>query len=222
MAERFVIGFSVDLDALEAVVGSGRSPSDLIEAAGGSDELDELLAEWAPADPLTGEQAIAAITSGALQEDRAYEYRRTLELLAAAVGRRFDEEIDVVMTYYLPNDTHGRWKPVLEALGLSRIADLWGQSNHPFPWGEGKSRADWPIATFLTPEAVVAAAAELAALPDDAVSQLPDTLLVEADDEDAAPEVREELEAGLETLDQWLSSTASEGRTLLLLMDGSQ
>lgn len=220
MAERWVFGFRVDVPKLDEVVGSGRSASDVIGSLITSEE-DELLEEWGD-DPITAEQAIAEITAATLDKNRGYEYRRVTGLIAESVGERFGDEIDVVCTYYLPNDSHGRWNPVLDAIGLPKLAACWGTSNSPFPWKDGPIHTDWPIATILEAKQVCALSAELDAFERTTLQELSSELLVDDGDEDNAREVREELNAGLDTLASWCRQAMEKEWGLLLIMDGSQ
>jgi len=227
MSERAVIGFLIDLTRLNAIVGGGAAAADIIEAAGGADEVDELLGEWGE-DPLTSEQAIAAVTAGALDEGRAYEYRRVMGLIAPSAGVRFYDEIDLVSTNSLPNGSQGRWNLVLEAIGLRGLAACWGTNNSSFPWRDSKIRVRWPIMTVLEANQVAGIASELKACfgkkgaLEMALAKVPRELLSEHDDDEEAWHARNELRKGLATVTSWFEEAAAKRNGLLFLMDGSQ
>jgi hypothetical protein len=225
MAERFVYGFRIQPDKFHGIVKSGVPASEVI----GSlivDETDELLEEACPDEPITTEEAIAAITSGALDEEHAYEYRRVTEVIAESIGERFGDEIDMITTYYLPNDSSGRWNPVLEKLGLNLLAAQWGETNTAFPWSDGEqnpTRVDWPTLTLLSADQVFALATELdEVLDSDAIARLPADVLHEYGKEEEAASAREELGTGLQKLRSWCAQALAKDWGLLLIMDGSQ
>jgi len=198
-------------------------------------------------------QALTDILGGTLEPSRAYGYARATELVLDRVAeplteyayeartlRLRDREprdvrvlttaarasiLWVQLTYSLPNDSFGRWNPVLVELGLPTLARLWAQPNVSFPWAELEvSRdPDWPIRTAIGPGELSAVAGELAGLSRERLNTLPPRLLVEESFAHLLDEMREELHRGLELLTRWVAAAVTRtGSSLLLIMDGDQ
>lgn len=220
MAERYVRGYAVPHQGLSSLVGTrkltgaeclARVDPDIVEEVSMTLDLDE------------GElrELLDEIFGGQLDRECAYEYLRMLELVLAARGFALDGEIDVVMTYYLPNDSFGRWNPVLRELGLTRLAALWAEPNLPFPW-EKPSGVDWPAVTGLAPDELNRLGAELGGDWRAALKALDPLKLVEPGRDADLPDVRDELTRGLERLADWVVAACSRRTGLVLWMDGDQ
>jgi len=216
MAERFVYGFVVADDALQALVGSGLDPDEVLH--GVSDEYVEMFN-----DEFGGRLSLIDcaddVLSGQLEDGQAYPYARVVEPILSVVGEPLGM-IHMALTYYLENDSFGRWNPVLEEIGLSRTSALWAAANCSFPWPKGsKPRCDWPCVTMLRPEDLATVSGELA-------SGWRGRLRLDED-------TRDELSAGLvqlrgwvrEASSPWASSrrcVAATGNSLVLVMGGGQ
>lgn len=220
MAERFVRAYTVSSGALSGLVGakSLRGP-DVLRAS--DEELLEELCETLDAD----QEALAAlldeIFSGELERTHAYEYLRLSELLLATRCRKLDDEIEVVLSYYLPNDSFGRWSPVLAELGLEMLAERFGETTLAFPWPV-VSDVSWPGVSGFTPTDLRVLRAELDTAWRERLASLPDALLVEADTNWDPANTRDELEQGLTTLCRWVDLALSRAEGLILWMDGDQ
>jgi len=228
MAERFVFGFVASADALPGLVGSRLDASELL--SGVSAEFVEMFDdEFQGGLSLT--DCAAEVLAGDLSEDHAYAYARLVEPLLTVVAEPLGM-IHMALTYYLPNDSFGRWNPVLSAVGLSRLASLWGTVS--FPWPLGRTPIpDWPCITQLSPTALAEVAAELSGDFQTRLIGLPDSLLADDADADLAAETRAELTDGLVSLAQWVERATAPwtsqrrgvspvGNSLILVMDGGQ
>jgi hypothetical protein len=233
MAERFVRGYVVSSELLKGLVGSGFPvKGSLTRRSESREEIEETLDGdgWV----ISIEQALGHLSSGKLDPDLAYVYRRVTELLLVAFAQRLPGEIDLALTYYLPNDSFGRWNPVLKAMGCSRTARHWAADNFPFPWRRRPRGVDtdWPALTLIRSGELEALAAELAAPPRSVADELlrPD---LDGSTEELVVEARTELERGLRRLQSWIARAAApqakarpalapSGNDLLLWMDGDQ
>jgi hypothetical protein len=131
----------------------------------------------------------------------------------------------VQLTYSLPNDSFGRWNPVLVQLGLPTLARLWAEPNVSFPWAthDASRDPDWPIRTAIGPGVLSVVAGELAGLSRERLHALPARLLVEESFAHLLDDMRQELHRGLELLTRWVAAAlARTGSSLLLIMDGDQ
>jgi hypothetical protein len=144
--ERFVYGFVVSTDALWDLVGSGLDASELLR--GVDNEFIDMFEDEFESEPGLTRYA-EDVLSGRLDPDRAYPYTRLVEPILTMVAEPLGM-IHMAYTCYLPNDSFGRWNPVLAAIGLPRLAAAWAEPNCPFPWPRGsKARSDWPCVTEL-------------------------------------------------------------------------
>jgi hypothetical protein len=234
MTERFVYGFAVSPDRLWDLVGSGLDADELL-ATVDREFLDMFADEFASPISLNG--CARDVLAGRLDEDRAYPYARLVEPLLTLVAEPLGM-IHMAHTYYLPNDAFGRWNPVLEMLGLSRLAALWGAANCAFPWPRHTSPlVDWPCVTELPAAALVEVGAELAREWRTGLGTLADSVLSDAAPTDGHDEwaaaVRVELGEGLDQLGDWVGLAARPwrsdrrcveptGNSLVLVMDGGQ
>lgn len=228
MAERFVFGFVVSADALWNLVGSRLDAGEVL--AGVDSEFVEMFDDEFEAQiSLTG--CAAEVLGGSLDEEHAYPYARLVEPLLTVVAEPLGT-IQVAETYYLPNDSFGRWNPVLATLGLTRLASLWGTGNCAFPWPRDRTPTwDWPCVTELSPTALAEISAELAGDWPARLTTVTDSVL--AADPAAAAESRSELSEGLGQLAAWAERAtgawasqrrcvAATGNSLVLVTDGSQ
>ncbi|MFC4040125.1 hypothetical protein ACFO1B_16980 [Dactylosporangium siamense] len=218
MSEREVLGFSVDVDRLWALVGSGQDADELLgKEAGAAADLDYHLAHTWPG--MTTARLAADVFAGRLDERNAGDVTRLLVPVLSAVGIPvYDQE-----AIWLQETMFLAWGPVLGALGLPTLAGLWETSNVAWPWPRGTApRSTWPIVTELPPAAVAAPAAEFEvgtgwrAAP-------PDELLVDVDGEplDDLDDAREELAEHLDLLAAWVKRVPA-GESLILVIDGDQ
>jgi hypothetical protein len=227
MAERFVFGFVASSNALPDLVGSRLDAGELL--AGVSAEFVEMFD-----DEFRGRLSLtdcaAEVLAGDLNEEHAYPYARLVEPLLTVVAEPLGM-IHMALTYYLPNDSFGRWNPVLSAVGLSRLASLWGTAN-AFPWPGGRT-PHWPCVTRLSPTSLAEVTAELAGDWRARLNLVPDSLLSEGADPGLAAETRAELTGGLAVLAEWVERAAAPwtsqrrgvspvDNSLILVMDGSQ
>lgn len=220
MAERFVRGYTVSSGALSGLVGArSLRGQDVLRAS--DEELLEELCGTLDVD----EEALAAlldeIFGGELEGGHAYEYLRVSELLLATRCRKLDDEIEVVLTYYLPNESFGRWNPVLAELGLETLAERFGETTLAFPWPVVSDVA-WPGVSGFTPTDLRVLRAELDTAWRERLESLPDALLVEADTDWDPADTRDELKQGLTTLGRWVNRALARHQGLILWMDGDQ
>jgi hypothetical protein len=227
MAERFVFGFVVSVDRLWELVGSRLDPGDVLD--GVSDEFIDMFEDEYKSLSLHG--CAAEVLDDRLDAEHAYPYARLVEPLLTTVAEPVGM-IHMADTYYLPNDSFGRWNPVLHDLGLARLASLWGVGNCGFPWSrDATPRRDWPCITELPAPQLPALSAELAGDWRPRLAGLPDSVL--AEDSSAVAPSRTELEAGLDDLSDWIvramdlrtsprRCVARTGNSLILVTDGGQ
>jgi hypothetical protein len=164
-----------------------------------------------------------------------------MELLANHVARPLatkykaglSEPVDQILlqlTYHVPNDSHGRWNPLVKACQLPVLAKSWAEPNVAFPWQRGK-KVDWPSWTMFDAAALRELAKEMERLTKDALKAVPAKLFADSDED--VDECRKELWSGLERLRAWVGIAqapedtealgwAKRGNALMLLMDGDQ
>jgi hypothetical protein len=226
--ERFVYGFVVATDALWTLVGSGLDAQDLLRDVD-NEFIDMFDDEF---DSAPGHYA-ADIFAGRLDPQRAYPYTRLVEPILTMVAEPLGM-IHMANTCYLPNDSFGRWNPVLAAIGLPRLAAVWASLNCPFPWPRGTTpRRDWPCVTELAPDDLTAVTIELEAGWRGALAALPDATVADGADPELAAATRAELTDDLDELTSWVDQArapwssrrrcvAADGNSLILVMDGGQ
>lgn len=251
MSERFVRGWKVSLTKLQGLVGSSRvSVAEILESAANANCLEDVLMTLGDGDQDEGrdiaESALTEILEGELTPRHSTRYARVTELVlnhaALPLANEYEEDLSepvdqivLRLTYAVPNESHGRWNPLLEGCGLPKLADAWAAPSFDFPWGGsgGPAKGDWPwpVWTTFEPSALVALGEELAAITKQNLEALPAEVL--ADDEAWVGESRDELWQGLTRLRTWLESArsaedaeglawATRGNALVLVMDGDQ
>jgi len=230
MTERFVFGFVASVDSLWDLVGSGLDASELLTDVD-REFVDMFDDEFGAGVSLTS--CAQEVLAGELDENHAYPYARVVEPILTVVAEPVGM-IHMAHTYYLPNDSFGRWNPVLATLGLDRLAELWAAANCAFPWPRGRTPPrDWPCVTELSPPMLAEIAAELAGGWRATLTTVADSVLADGDGPDRAGHTRAEMNDGLEHLATWVErartrSTARrrcvgpDGNSLLLVMDGGQ
>jgi hypothetical protein len=150
---------------------------------------------------------------------------------AIPLGNKESSQILMQLTYHVPNDSAGRWNPILRACKLSALAKNWARPNWPFPWKKGPSKSQWPTWTTFDDSVLESVHAELAQWSPARVQALSDTMF--SDQPNYAGDARKELIAGLKRLRTWVErARAPEGKdgpgwqkkanALVLLMDGDQ
>ncbi len=244
MSERFLRGWKVSPEKLQALVGSrmltareilasrtnAKLKRDVFMTLGEGDEREEVAEGRA-----MPEAALTAIFDGRLDSDDAYNYGRVLELVLNHSAKRAGKgaAISIARTYHVPKAAPGCWNPLLEACGLSALAKAWASDNVFFPWSSaaGAGRTHWPLFTLFHPAVLDELAAELKSVPESHLELIPANLL--AREEDGVEPCREELRQGLRMLRGWINearapepseglAVAQEGNALMLLMDGDQ
>ena len=230
MAERFVFGFVVDVDALWDLVGSGLDANELL--ADVDREFVEMFDDEFDAETSL-RSCVQEVLGGVLDESHAYPYARVVEPLLTVVAEPLGM-IHMACTYYLPNDSFGRWNPVLATLGLSRLTATWASANCAFPWPRGRRLTrGWPCVTELAPPILAELAAELTSDWRVRLTAVADSALADGGDSDLAAETRTELKDGLEQVAAWVERArtrgtsrrrcvAPDGNSLVLVMDGGQ
>jgi len=230
VTERFVFGFVVSVDALWDLVGSGLDAQDLL-ADVDREFVDMFEDEFESTLSLVS--CAQEVLSGDLDENHAYPYARVVEPLLTVVAEPLGM-IHMADTYYLPNDSFGRWNPVLATLGLGRLAATWATANCAFPWPRGRTPTrDWPCVTEISPPTLAEIAAETTGEWRLRLTTVADSLLADGAHPGRANETRMELEAGLEQVAAWVERgrtqwtsprrcVAAGGNSLVLVMDGGQ
>ncbi|MCY1062751.1 hypothetical protein [Nannocystis sp. SCPEA4] len=238
MSDRFVRGWKVSPEKLQALVGKKQLEAKaVLESRANEESLEEVVMTLGDESEEEGTKiagdALAAIMGGELNSDDAYAYGRVTELLLNHIAKPLaaDDEIVMELTYHVPGAEFGCWNPLLKALKLRRLAKTWARGNFAFPWAKGKPRSDWPAWTLIAGDDLEVVAAELEPLTRKQLDALPVALL--AHDEADAAETRDELWEGLKTLRKWVKTArrdekkerlgvAIQGNALVLLMDGDQ
>ena len=241
MSERFVRGWKVSPKKLLGLVGSKRwSAKDVLKsranAACRSDVFMTLGDGEEAEGKATSEELVGAILSGKLDRQGGYGYARVLELrlnhAARPLTRGPSSEILLQLTYAVPNDSHGRWNPILRALKMPKLAKAWASTNLAFPWSGSKGKVDWPVWTVLDDATLRAVAVELRGVTKARIDALPPKLLVEPSF-DWLDDCRKELFDGLKRLAKWVDlarapektegpAWTKTGNALVLSMDGDQ
>jgi hypothetical protein len=230
VTERFVYGFVVSVDALWGLVGSRLDADELLATV--SREFTDMFDDEFESQ-LSLVRCVRDVLNGDLDKDLAYPYARLVEPVLTVVAEPLGM-IHMAMTYYLPNDSFGRWNPALEALGLDQLAGLWGSANCAFPWPRDQAPMPlWPRVTELSPSAMTAVSVELARGWRAGLAALPDAVLADGAAAAGAVDARTELGEGLDQLTDWVERARGPwtsqrrcvgptGNSLLLVMDGGQ
>ncbi len=244
VSERFVRGWKVSLAKLDALVGSNSLTATYVfdSKANAACRMD-LLMTLGEGKKAAGKKvalaALAEVLSGKLDADHAYDYARVTELLlnhaTRPLGDAEDAQILLQLSYYVPNDSHGRWNPLFEACDLLKLSEAWAASNFRFPWTGANTpdaeKRPWPIWTVFEPSALAGLQAELKSVTEAKRRALPDSSL--ARDPRWAEGCRRELGAGLGRLRGWVDAAQSNepddrlawtrrDNALVLLMDGDR
>src|SRR5262245_39076220 len=197
MTERFVYGFVASTEALFGLVGSGLDTDEVLGEV--PDEFVEMFDDEFDGE-ISVQQCVTEFLAGRLDPERTYPYARAVEPLLMAVAEPVGT-FQMLETYYLANDSFGRWNPVLKRIGLPRLGKLWAAPNLTFPWPDASTeRSDWPCITEFGPAALAEVETELTADWRGALAELPDDVLVEDDGPVRAQFAREELAESLEAL----------------------
>lgn len=226
MSERFVRGWKISPKKLAALVGKkGTTSSAIVKHRANARVRTDVFMTLGDGEAKEGKaratRALDDILGGPLRKEARYDYARVLELLLNAEAQPMKGEILLQLTYAAPNDTHGRWNPMLRALRLPKLTKLWGASTFAFPLTKAKP-IDWPTWTLLEGPTLRAIDAELATVTQARVAALDAKLLVDRD-RDWLDDCRTELFEGLARLKQWTKSALTpQGSALVLSMDGDQ
>jgi hypothetical protein len=223
MSERFVRGWKGSAKELRALVGAkSLDARTVLKSKANSRCREDVVMTLGDGDEDEGreiaERALTEIFEGRLRPKGAYEYGRVTELVLNHTATLLGPEILLQLTYHVPNDTPGRWNPMLKKLALPKLAKLWAATNLGFPWA--KSKLGWPTWTVFDEAASSAILAELKSITKKSLAALPDVLLADDSAADEAAECRAELWVGLKTLRSWLMK--ARGSSLILSMDGDQ
>jgi hypothetical protein len=240
MSERFVRAWKVSPDKLRALIGSRPfAARDVITSKANSPCREDVLMTLGDGDEDEGrsiaEAALTAMLAGRLDASRAYDYGRVTELLlnhaAIPLANKESHQILMQLTYHVPNDTPGRWNPILEACNLPALAKNWAEPNWPFPWNKGASKSDWPTWTIFQSSVLESVHAELTRLSPAQIQAVPDKMF--SDEPDYVGDCKKELVDGLKRLRTWVekaraaenkdgSAWQKRGNALVVLMDGDQ
>jgi hypothetical protein len=251
MSERFVRGWKVSVQKLYELIGSRQvTASQVIDSSENAKCRQDVLMSLGQGDEAQGrtiaEKALTAVLDGQLEFDQSYKYARVMELLFNHVGlplaRDYSpsqrdplDQILLQLTYAVPNESHGRWNPLLEECKLPKLAKAWAAPNFAFPWadadGPDKGAWPWPLWTVYSSSALSELEDELKTLTKERMSAIPIAIL--SDDEESAEACREELWDGLRRLGIWINAAQAaqaaqglgwtkQGNALVTLMDGDQ
>ncbi len=235
MSERFVRGWKVSPKKLRDLVGSEATTARVIVASKANARVrTDVFMTLGDGEAADGKALVLStldeILGGKLRKEARYDYARVLELVLNAEALPMKGEILMQLTYAAPNDTHGRWNPMLRALGLKKLAKVWGTATLAWPLAKAKP-IDWPTWMLLEGATLRAVADELATVTRARVDALPAAIV--ADQEDWVADARTELLEGLGQLRAWTKSALAPERregllwskkecALLLSMDGDQ
>lgn len=241
MSERFVRGWKVSPKKLLGLVGSNRwAAKDILKSRANASCKSDVFMTLGDGEEAEGkaqsEEFLGAILAGKLDPKRGYRYARVLELLlnhaAIPISRGMSSEILLQLTYAVPNDTHGRWNPILRALKMPKLAKSWANPNLAFPWTGSKAKVDWPVWTVFDAAMLRDVSVELRSVTKARIDALPPKLLVEPS-LDWLDDCKKELFDGLARLRKWVDAArapektqgpawSKTGNALVLSMDGDQ
>jgi hypothetical protein len=143
MSEQFIKAFAVDPKKLDHVVGcKDEKVLQRALAADAAEDVAELVGER----DLELEAVLREIMFGKLVTKRAYVYRRTLELVAATVGKALGDEAT------MPGRGWQDIGPLWRHWGMPTLASVWGGGGSENPectWPLRKMNVDWPIAYWI-------------------------------------------------------------------------
>jgi hypothetical protein len=225
VGEQFMRGFVLDVAALNAVVGSkDRKLVARVLKHPTAEEVNDLIDERHTR--LSLEAAMIEIVDGKLRAAHAYEYRRTLEIVAALLGE------SVAPAPTLPGRGWQELGPAWSHWGLQRLGKIWGgaqSGNRELPWPWTSPRRDravrWPIAVIVLRRDVAAVLAEVKAFKAKtaALRGVPTGI---ARFSDAAywpvEDLAGEAEHAAKAVAKWLARGAATKRDVLILHDGQQ
>jgi hypothetical protein len=222
MAEQFLKGYAIDIEALYGVVGGND-----VELARRAldhelaDEVGELVEEAG----LELKAIVGEIVAGQLQTEHAYGYRRVLELVAAVVGEPLDSWEAV-----MPGRGWQELGPAWTRWGQEALGAIWGgaasgNSALSWPWRSGDHSARWPIAIVVPRDATTKVLEELKRFEAAAVVErgVPGSIDRFSDPEDwPLADLADEIEQVVEVLRAFLGEAIAGATDLLLWHDGQQ
>ncbi len=224
MSERFLVGYSIDLAKLRAMLGTPKLSPKVIRAKATKANVGDIDMTLGDGDRKHGktlvDAALTQLATSKLVKDDVYDLVRASQLVVDAYGK----PLGVAEVPYIVSDSFGLMNPVFEALKMPRLAKLYGRSSLGFPF---KKAADsgWPIAMALEGAALAACAKELATPWKAKVAGLPDKIFT-AKRHAASPEAighqKAELVPMLAQMAKWTAATAKAALTLVLYLDGDQ
>jgi hypothetical protein len=206
MAEQFLRAWSINQTDLYSVVGKKdevlikkvKENEDLTE------EIDDLIQDWGE---YSFGEALRDIIDGNLNEERSYEYLRTLEAILELNGESHEEEVT------LPGRGWQDIGPLFSSWKLPTLQKLWSNKQLSFPWKseEKIDLPDWPISMVLEKDMINNLKTELENFDPKLLKKYP------------LPERQEGLEEEvgffIETMLMWLNDSKKD---LILLLDGQQ
>jgi hypothetical protein len=217
MSQRFVKGYKLDAEKMDAFLGSKELSYEVLKKANKDyfDDIEETLEE----DGMSLKALLSELNQNELNSKHAYGYSRILELILNSGKCVLDEQIDLIVTNFL-NTESGDWNEVLKEVGLIHLSELWATNNFAFPWKKSKPKSDWPIWTLIKPEDVDMLLREFKNFNEKKLNKVDDEFFDNNDEENQ----KEELIAGLNILKDWLVRAKKEDKNevILLQMDGDQ
>ncbi len=226
MSERFLEGFAVDPNSLDAMLGTPKLAAKTIrkKLRGKSimTDIDMTLGEGdaKAGKPLVDAALDALASAGARDTGSACALTRVTTLILHAHAKR----LGTIEVPYVEGDSFGLWNPVFRALAMPTLAKEYGRASLAFPYAKRVAKIAWPIMTLVA----ASLANWNAELAGDWAKRLPQLPAAPFTDKKygTSPErvtsTKLELVGAVKKLATWVTSAARTKRALVLVLDGDQ
>ncbi len=224
MSERFLIGYSIDLAKLRAMLGTPALAPKAIRAKASKANLGDIDMKLGDGSIKAGkplvDAALVQLATNKLATADAYALVRATQLVIDAYGKA----LGVAEVPFIESHSSGLMNPVFKALGMPTLAKLYGRASLAFPFKRA-ANAGWPIAMAVEGAPLAACAAELASPWKGKVGGLAARLFTDKQHGTSPGSIddqKHELVPMLAKLEKWTASAAKAKRTLVMYLDGDQ
>jgi len=224
MSERFLVGYSIDLAKLRAMLGTPKLAPKAVRAKAKKanvGDIDMTLGDGSIKDgkPLV-DAALTQLATNTLKKADLYKLVRATQLVIDAYGKA----LGVVEVPQIESDFFGLMNPVFKALKMPTLAKLYGKSPLAFPFAKVKA-PDWPVTMAIEGAALAACANELATPWKAKVAGLADKIFIDKQYGTSPESIgyqKAELVPMLAQMAKWTASARKAKQALVMYLDGDQ
>ena len=224
MSERFLVGYSIDLAKLRAMLGTPKLAPKAVRAKAKKanvGDIDMTLGDGSIKDgkPLV-DAALTQLATNTLKKADLYKLVRATQLVIDAYGKA----LGVVEVPQIESDFCGLMNPVFKALKMPTLAKLYGKSPLAFPFAKVKA-PDWPVTMAIEGAALAACANELATPWKAKVAGLADKIFIDKQYGTSPESIgyqKAELVPMLAQMAKWTASARKAKLALVMYLDGDQ